>query len=492
MKRLLLGAWLILTSASSLFAQQDMNNASQMDPSMAMGLSAMDSMSVFSMPFVYTRIGGEEYVGFRLQPEIAVWKIGLGLDVPFLWNLETREFRRDEYQNGVGALRLMRYLRYGFKKRDKVYVKFGDMTGEYIGYGILVNQYTNSPSFEKRNVGISADIRPLPYFGIEGLYGNLATSGLLAVRPYVRPLATTDIRIANTIELGYTYLQDRDNTDFTQVFQEGNDPDITQDDSFLPSTRYVRDGVRAWSVDLGATVVNTAILRLTTFVQYSQLDKIDSQALRDRQAELAADNPDKADLINGYDTGTGFSIGANANINAIANLLNVNVRMERLWYSNYYQPQFFNAIYELNKDAKIESLLTTEALTGTFASLHGTLLNKVRLGGGLLLPDNISESNPAYVFVNLDANELMKNLIIHASYIKGQLSTLADAFVLDQRSLAQARIAYRIAGIFAIGADARWTFARTIEDGVEVFKVQEFIMPYFGLYIPFNLNKGGK
>ncbi|NIK74334.1 hypothetical protein FHS56_001847 [Thermonema lapsum] len=485
MKKILLWGWLTAFAVAPAWAQEEGQNTYQ-DPAMTMGLSAMDSMSVFKLPFVYTKIGEQQYVGFRIQPEIVIWKIGVGFDVPLLWNIETRELRKDEFQNGVGVLRMMRYLRYGFKKRDKVYVKVGDMTGEYIGYGGLVNQYTNSPSFEKRAVGISADIRPVPYFGIEGLYGNLSTSGLLAVRPYVRPLATTQIPIAKTVEIGYTYLQDRDNTDYTKVFQ---DDQATKDLSNLPSTKYVRDGVSAWGIDMGVTVVNNSMLRLTAYTQYNQLNKINSDSLQARQLALAAANPEQADLINGYKAGTGWSIGAHAGINFIANIFNLDVRLERLWYSDYYQPQFFNAIYELNKDAKIESLLTTKSLTGTFGALTATIINKVRLGGGLLLPDNVSAENPAYIYLTLDANELIKGWIIQGSYIKGQLADLSDAFTLDQRSLAQGRLAYRFAKFLALGVDAKWTFARTVENGVEKFEVQQFIMPYFGLHVPFNLNK---
>jgi hypothetical protein len=232
------------------------------------------------------------------------------------------------------------------------------------------------------------------------------------VRPYVRPLATTEIPVAKTVEIGFTYLQDRDNTDYAKVFQ---DDESVNDPSNLPSTYYVRDGLSAWGVDMGVTVVNNSMLRLTAYTQYNKLNKIDSDSLQARQLELAIANPEQADLINGYKAGTGFSFGVHAGINFVANIFNLDVRLERLWFSDYYQPQFFNAIYELNKDAKIESLLTTTSLTGTFGALTGTIINKVRLGGGLLLPDNVSEQNPAYIYLTLDANELIDGWIIQGS-----------------------------------------------------------------------------
>jgi len=462
----LLGA---LISIDPLQAQQEGRSAQ--DPSAGFGMSALDSMSVLSIPFGYTNIGGQQFVGLRIQPEINIWKIGIGLDIPLMFNLDSLQagkasMRTDEFRDGVGVLRLIRYLRYGFKKRDRYYVKVGDLTGEYIGYGSLVNNYTNSPSFEKRKVGASFDIMPLPYVGLEGMYSDFSTFGLLALRPYTRPFYQSENNIVKSIEFGLTYTIDGDRSDSTTVFTK-------------------QGRTSGFGIDAGVNIINTSFLQLTGYMQYSRLQKVRSDSLNSALEALALERPFDADLIRGYNGAGGFSIGTQLRLNLIANVLNLDVRLERLWYGNYYRPQFFNAIYEINKDAAILSLAQTYSVTGTYATLGGTLLNKVRLRGGILLPDEYSSRNPAFVHVNADAN--VGKLVLSGNYVKGELADLGEAFTLDERSLLNVRAAYRIYNIFMVGVDYRWTFARVEEEGAPTrFKPVSFVMPYFGLYIPLN------
>ena len=461
---------LLLNLSITIYAQEDTYE----DPSIGFGLNAMDSASVLKIPFGYTRIGDQQFIGFRVQPEISIWKIGVGLDIPFLFNLDSLQdgkfqLREDEYTGGVGLLRMFRYIRYGFKKRDKVYAKIGDMTGEYIGFGGLVNNYSNAPNFEKRKVGLSLDVRPVPYAGLEGIYSDFSTTSMLALRPYTRPFATTEIPIVETIEAGLII--------------------VTDNDRSSDSTAFVRSGMNAWGVDIGATIINTSFLQLVGYMQYSRLRQVDTDTLRSALAAEALLNPNKADLISNYKSAGGFSIGANVKLNLIANIFNLDARLERLWYGNYYRPQFFNAVYEINKDRAILNLASTERITGTYGVLTGTLLNKLRISGGLLFPDNISAEKPALIHLGADASEIIPKWILTANYIKGDLANLGEAFILDERSLLTARMAYRVASIFAVGVDYRWTFARIAEeDGTENVEATNYVMPYFGLYVPLNLN----
>lgn len=448
-----------------------------------------DSASLISIPVGYTNIGGEDYFGLRIQPEFSFGKIGVGLDVPLFWGEDG--FRDEEYRDGLGILRMVRYFRYGRKGKDPVYVKVGMLQGERIGSGFLVNNYANSPSFERRKVGAIFDIRPADHFGVEGIYSDFNRFNMAVVRPYVRPFATSFIPIIETMEVGVTYV-----TDFT--------PQFIDETAELADTRFVRKGFQSFGADLQLTVLETGILDLKAYANFAVMPKLgelsDFVDAERANAELINNDPNTLPenrivltepFADGYTTGTGANIGAVANLDFLTDVFNLEVRLERQWYSDHFMPQFFDAIYEINKDGKLLQLANAAAVQGTYGTLTGRILNKITLTGGLQIPDDVSDTNPALVFVNLNADEFIPKVILNGTYIKGGLNNLKDAFSLDERSLATMRIAYRVNKFLVAGLDYRWTFSKVIEMDaagmdVERFKATEYVMPYIGFYYPLD------
>ena len=415
-----------------------------------------DSINSIKASFGITQIGGETYAGLRLQPEFRVWKIGFGLDVPIQFNINTKELRTDEFKGGAEMLRLVRYFSLGKKKEDAIYVRMGDLYGVSLGYGTLINNYSNSPSFERRKFGINADVNFKGIVGVEGLYSDTKGANLLGLRPYVRPLRTTKIPIVKSFEIGYSYVTDKGgNADSTGVYLQD-------------------DGMKAMAFDAGITFLNTSFIKLIGYGQYSQLSRIKSDTL-DRF--LAAPPTDLT-----YGKGSGSSVGLSGKMN-LASAFVLDARIERLWYKDYYLPQFFDAIYEINKDSKIASLATAKGKQGIYGSLAIILFNKFRVNGSLLLPDELSVETPGLVQVGLEATKLADKITISGNYIRGGLTTLSDAFKLDNGSLANVTLNYQLAKFFYVGADYRWTFAR-LESG-EV-KATNYFRPYFGLSFPFG------
>jgi hypothetical protein len=415
----------------------------------------------------------------RIQPEISLGKIGFGLDVPLFFSLQDGSFRTQEFQDGIlGVLRMVRYFRYGRKGRDPLFFRLGDLSQTYFGGGGLINNYTNSPSFERRKVGILFDVRPNKMWGVEGMYSDFSTTGLFAVRPYVRPLANLPIPIINTMEVGATYAGD-----YTQQ--------LINFEGELEDARFVNKGMNAFGADLGFVIFNTDFLNLRLLGQFNYLAR--NSAL----ASFVTESNEEADVLgvdrpfaNGYDAGIGASVGAVARMKFIANIFSIEARLERLWYGNNYIPQFFDAFYAINPDDKILRLANAEGVQGIYGSLGGVFLNKIRLTGGLQVPDLISEANPAFIFFTLDPGDIIPKIIFNANYFKGGLTTFNDALVLDQRSLATALIAYKIKPFLAAGVQYRWTFALTEVDGVEQFRATSMVMPYVGLTMPLGFLNG--
>ena len=425
-------------------------------------LNSLDSINVFSSAFGFARIGGENYAGVRLNPKLRLGKLGVGFDIPVYFSLDNGKMFTNEFKGGTGLLRMISYLSYGRKKKDPVYIKVGQLKGEHIGYGSLINNYSNSMSFEKRKTGVSYDICIKKVFGVEGMYSdfNLSSFNLLAIRPYVRPFGTSQIPVIKTLDMGFTYVKDKDKT---KRYDENND-----------INHFLEDGISAWSIDMGITLVNSSIFNLNAYAHYSTLQKVESDSLKTYFAT--------PETIANYDDGTGTGVGLNANMKVIGNLFKVNARIERLWYSDNYIPQFFDAMYELNKDAKIARLGTAEKQEGIYGSLNASILDKIIVGGNLLLPDDISETSPAFMQLHLRTKDLFDRILIEGSYSKGNLTKLDDALKFDENSLALMRFAYKISSILYTGIDYRWTW---IEKDNGNYKIDNSVMPYVALKFNF-------
>lgn len=422
--------------------------------------------SVFNGGFTFTQIGDQYYAGLVLNPELNFGKVGVGLNVPILYGLKDQKVRTEIFKDGVGAARLITYLRMGIQKSTPIYFKVGQLNNTMIGFGGLVNNYTNSTSFEKRTIGLHYDINFKGFVGLEGMYSDFTPGSfnLLAIRPYVRPLIYSGLPIVNTLEVGTTILQDKDQTD------------LTPGDENTDSYSFTKDGIGAFGLDAGMTLLRIPFIQIDLFANYSRLS-VSSKALTDSLAL----STDKA-MADGFKNGNGASVGFNFRFNFIADLFSTDLRIERLANSEHYQSQFFDATYQTNKDAKIYGLGASQKMSGIYGSLTGQVFKKVLIGGSLMLPDNISEETPAVVRINADLDRLANKFSMHGSYIKGNLTTLDDAFTFDERSLAKIRFIYHLNRFLATGVDYYWAF---VPDGEGGYRADKYISPYFGLSISF-------
>ena len=168
--------------------------------------------------FNFTAIGDQYLVGARFKPELSFGKLGFGLDVPLMYNITTGELRVDEFQDGIGPLRVIRYVRWGVKKRDNVYFRIGELRDAQLGFGMLISDYNNSISFEKRKLGFEFDLVFKDVFGLELIYSdiNFNSFTMLGIRPYYKPFGATKIPIVKTFEIGVGFVTDYDKTTLTQ------------------------------------------------------------------------------------------------------------------------------------------------------------------------------------------------------------------------------------------------------------------------------------
>jgi len=438
----------------------------------------MSQKSLIETGLGYSRIGDNNVIGFRFKPDLHFGKLGFGLDVPLEFDMSDYKLRTDEFSSGVGALRMIRYLSWGVKKRDPFYIRMGDISDAYLGFGILINNFTNATSFEKRKVGLELDITIAKIVGFEFIYSDLdfTSVNLMGIRPYVKPFGRTGIPIVKTFEIGASYVVDKDNTS------------ITTDSLNIKNNNFIKDNVSAYGFDAGFIIFNRRFMQWRVYAQYANIPKIESELLNttlNTPNLLTGFSPEQQALMANYGSGSGKSVGSEFRFKFLGNLLRIQAQMERIWYSDYFMPQFFDASYDLNKDAKVLQLASTEEKAGIYGKLYVSVLDKILVGGGILIPDLVSDLNPASIQLNLDASQLFEKIIVTGTYYKAGITDLSDALKIDDRSLANLRVAYKLYPIIVVGVDYKWTFT-SLKSGQ--FEAANYLTPYFGLRMPI----GGK
>jgi len=470
-KRFLLLLLLPLFGALPLRAQ-DQSGSGQGNGFNFQGMGDGTGTSQLIMPVGYTRIGDQNFISLRLQPELAFGKFGIGLDIPLLYNTDKGTFRTEEYKGGVGALRIFRYVRYGDKHKDPVYVRVGDMTGSMLGQGLIMYNYTNATSFEKRKIGVNWDFNYNQQYGLEGIYSDFSGANIIGFRPYFRPLKNTGIPIIKTTEFGVTYITDRDK----HITYDDNDP-LT-----APNPHY---STTEWGTDVSVTILENSFVQIVPYIEFAHLLE-NSDFKKDLQnGQVIGLDGSIVDSQSKYAGGSGIAYGANFKFNLIADVLNMGAKIERRYYSNHFVPQYFDAVYEINKYRKMLGLIDAEGVQGTYGELFANLIKKVQVIGGMSIPDKLKKSDGAFVHLGLAAPDLIPQVVISGSYDKGYLTDLKDAFKLDQRSLMDVRTAYKVYPYLLAGVDYKWTFAKKANGEV---KATKYVMPFVALQyaLPFG------
>lgn len=429
----------------------------------------------FDIGLSYTRIDGESYVGIRLKPEFEIGKLGIGMSVPLYYNLDKGRLRTEAYSDWTAVLRIFRYVRYGQKRVDDFYVKVGDLTGAYIGYGLLLSNYSNAYSEDKRKIGFEWDIRFSEFLSIEGLYSDVNSQSftLLALRPYTMPLRWTGIPIVETFETGVTYIMDADQT---------KAPNLGENKTY---NRYLDKGVDALAFDMGLTLLESSFIRMNVYFQHA----IISYSSAFLEKDLLTGSGTGSVLSEPEDPSTSFlgsgtSLGLNTSINFLADIFALGVRIDRLWYNDHFLPQFFDASYEINKDLRLIRLVGAKSRKGIYGNITGQILNAILIRGALLLPDNPSVSSPAMLNISASLDKFLGKMSLRLSYYKGNLESLSKALDMDG-AVASLRVGYYPYEYLMVGIDYFRTFAKKSDesDGV-VYGFVDQVSPFVSLQIP--------
>ena len=336
-------------------------------------------------------IDGVLYNQLALRPEINIWKIGIGLDLILYIDNEGNiaPFVKDQWdiQNDPSLiLDKILYIKYG-QKTDPGWFKYGSLEGITLGYGGLINSYSNMMEFPSvRRVGLNGG------FNIGPVGGEIFISNF---KDLDRGGTVSGLRMSYTVSdnfplsVGINYvvdsnmfsaLKDKDDDSFPDIFDDfpndssmwndtdgdgypdpGNGPTVPdslididadgdnildanelEDQITLKATPFSLENNKAvasgFSFDIGYPILNSKAISLKIYSEYNSLNfpGIDKIARIERK-------------------GTGLTVpGVRSTIFGILNL-----SLEYRFINDAFIPQFFDQAYDLNRiivSTKIDSI----------------------------------------------------------------------------------------------------------------------------------------
>ncbi|MFW6288543.1 MAG: hypothetical protein ACOC2Q_02050 [Spirochaetota bacterium] len=407
------------------------------------------------------------YQSLGLTPDLAIGKFGLGLDLTLNYRFTGGDGSEFEVRNEDWVpddettflelyLPKIRYARWALKG-DPLYVLFGSVDNGVLGNGFIMGGYTNTQFLPaQRLFGLSLDVDGqlfnFPYMGIETFVGNLAAFDLIGTRLYVRPLVGTGMPVIRNLQIGGTFVADR------QPFYFAEDNANAPISTFLPSgTTKDEADVVIWGSDFRLPILTNPAFSLAAFGDYVNQNQ-----------------------------NSGGMLGAGGRLLGV---LTYGAQLRFL--GEDFIPVYFDNAYDIYRPLKYAVYagtpgFTTEPYVGWFASAGFSLLqDRLVFTANVDGPFNAEADpgtfqKPHLLATFMLAEGLLGGFSLEASYDKKGIDEIAD-LIDPQNSVIGARVNYRIdkATIslvydlqyqpFPEPGDNNWVVTSKIESAISLF-----------------------
>lgn len=344
-----------------------------------------------------TTMDGKNYQQMGLRPEIRLWKLGVGLDINILLD-EKGNVRDDDWNQVDDYVDKVYYVSWGVKG-DPLYIKYGGLQSTTLGYGAMINGYTNLleyPTYKRAGLEMSVDTT---YTGMEVVVNNfkeLAGDNPAVMgggRIYVKPFSMLQIGGSLAGDLNeYKGLRDSDGDGY---------PDEV--DLYPYNDKYVRSVDKVAAI-LGIPVTDARIQAMIDAGLIESGSRDDYQKLPDKRSKTGFWTADAGlNLINtqllglyvytqfskclntggwGY-TAPGLRITSGSLIEVYAEYRQQSEKYIFGYYNDTYDLERAKYVEDLTQPGKLkivtkkEKLETAEAAKGYFAGVKINILNIV-------------------------------------------------------------------------------------------------------------------
>ena len=94
---------------------------------------------VFMGGMGFAFIDDKQFFVFNLRTEISIGQFALGIDAPLRFNVDTGTLRDEDWDDTYDYFRVLRYIRYGHKRKTPVYTRVGTLDAARLGHGFIMN-----------------------------------------------------------------------------------------------------------------------------------------------------------------------------------------------------------------------------------------------------------------------------------------------------------------------------------------------------------------
>jgi len=338
-------------------------------------------------------MNGTLWGSFDLQPEFGFGPVGVGVDLNFRVS-RYGEFRTEDWNSLEDWVGKIRYVRFG-RKRSPFYMKIGVLDRLTLGYGFIMDNYTNNVDENTRIIGLEfhSDLKKA---GFDLVNSHLAspTKRIIGFRPYIRPIKLiADVPVLSNLDVGLEFIGDRS----------------------------VDTPMKFFGVDAGLPILTTSILSFGPYYSWAHA----------------------------LSYGSGSGIGIRADLNLIMNVLHISAKLERRQINGRFYPSYFNPLYEAKKPEYFERIKNYPNIpNGVFGELFGSAVGRIRLGGNYEYYPGVDSSGSLHL--EADAPNFLRfgrsKMPVLVMYDKCMLSSndIVSAFTIDDRSLLTAHLSYEV------------------------------------------------
>ena len=170
-------------------------------------LYTQETSSVFTGSFGSVTLGDEIYNHFSLRPEISAGNLGVGLDFYFYFDDEGNLHRDNwDFSNSENSFKTIvdkiYYIRWG-TPFDDFYFRFGALPKISLGYGSLVNNYSNVtdfPNYRRKGITFNYKFSKVLLKFVHSDFKEFKSPSLLAI--------SVDFEYVNKLNLNLTLVTD--------------------------------------------------------------------------------------------------------------------------------------------------------------------------------------------------------------------------------------------------------------------------------------------
>jgi hypothetical protein len=440
-------------------------------------------------------VNGKIHTMLGLRPEFTFGKIGIGLDLTVFID-ENGNIIDDNWQSTEDIIHKFLYIRYGYRG-DPFYARVGTITNYSLGFGMLVNRYSNAVLYPDRiKTGMYAGLQGdrlgvelmlndwAESFRVGGVYGARVTYDLFAGlkiggnlvydRNQYKALLDSDQDnvpdIIDDFPDEATYAVDTDGDgvpDAIDPDRDGdgytdNDPDLNNDADFDSTAlkkpfniNEVDDREQiAISVDASLPILNNKLLSTTLYSEYTQF------------------LTDKA----------GFGFTLPGFVGQVFSFIDYHVAYR--FHGRYFLPEYFNTTYELDRviavqDTSGQTILLSkrdglqaieDQYQGYVAGAGFDIFNLIRLSAEYQQMSRITNDNRNAISqyktlrANLDINTSFIPKISQAGAYYYDLN-VRDLFSRNPGTIYGIKVGYEIAPGASLLVDVRETYKDLNGDG---------------------------